>query len=253
MGDVAGYRVAYQKATEYREKWRHYWKAKQAGKDADMPDRDIGLETLALVLDRKIPVQMHCYRSDEMATMIDVSKEFGFRIAAFHHATEAYKIADLLRQNNICAVMWADWWGFKMEAFDAIPEGIALVDAAGACAMIHSDSDIGIQRLNQEVAIAMHAGRRIGLNISRAHAVAWMTRNPAKALGILDRTGTLEAGKMADLVLWDGDPFSVYSHAEKVFIDGALIYDRDDPARSPRSDFELGQLPFEGHTGGAGQ
>jgi imidazolonepropionase-like amidohydrolase len=253
MGNVAGYRAAFQKAVEYRAKWRAYWKAKKAGKDSDPPERDIGLETLALVLDRQIPIQMHCYRADQMATMIDVAKEFGFRIAAFHHATEAYKIADMLRRNDICAVMWADWWGFKMEAYDAIPEGIAMVDAAGACVMIHSDSQIGIQRLNQEVAVAMMAGRRMGLPITRAHAVAWMTRNPAKALGILKQTGTLEPGKMADVTVWDGDPFSVYTHAEKVFIDGALLFDRDDPARSPRSDFELGQLPSEGHTGGAGQ
>lgn len=253
MGDVAGYRAAFAKADAYRHKWRGYWKAKHAGKDADPPDRDLGLETLALVLDKKIAVQMHCYRADQMATMIDVSKEFGFRIAAFHHATEAYKVADLLRENNICAVMWADWWGFKMEAYDAVPAGLAMVDAAGACAMIHSDDPIGIQRLNQEVAKAMAAGRRIGLKITRAHAVAWMTRNPAKALGILDKVGTLEKGKMADVVMWSGDPFSVYSHAEKVFIDGALLYDRDDPRLSPRSDFELGQLPGRAHTGGAGQ
>lgn len=253
MGDVAGYRDAFQKADSYRAKWRKYWNAKKNGKEGEKPDRDIGLETLALVLDKKIPVQMHCYRADQMATMIDVAKEFGFRIAAFHHAVEAYKIADLLRRNDICAVMWADWWGFKMEAYDGIPENIALVDAAGACAMIHSDDELGIQRLNQEVAKAMAAGRRIGLPITRAHAVAWMTRNPAKALGILDKTGTLEKGKMADVVIWDGDPFSVYSHAEKVFIDGALVLDRDNPALSPRSDFELGQMPERGHTGGAGQ
>ncbi|MBI3678694.1 MAG: amidohydrolase [Proteobacteria bacterium] len=252
MGNIAGYRAAFQKAREYREKWRKYWKAKKAGKPGDEPDRDIGLETLALVLDKVIPVQMHCYRGDQMATMIDVSKEFGFRIAAFHHATEAYKVADLLKKNDTCAVMWADWWGFKMEAYDAIPEGIAMVDHAGACAMIHSDDPLGVQRLNQEVAIAMAAGRRMGYPITRAHAVEWMTRNPAKALGILDKVGTLEKGKMADVVLWDGDPFSVYTHAEKVFIDGALLYDRKDPRLSPRSDFELGQEEND-HTGGAGQ
>ncbi|MEI9929817.1 MAG: hypothetical protein WDM89_04445 [Rhizomicrobium sp.] len=132
-------------------------------------------KTLALVLDKKIPVQMHCYRGDQMATMIDVAKEFGFRIAAFHHASEAYKIADLLKQNDICAVMWADWWGFKMEAYDGIQENIAMVDHAGACAMIHSDDPIGVQRLNQEVAKALAAGRRMGYPITRAHAVAWMT------------------------------------------------------------------------------
>ncbi|MBI1330150.1 MAG: amidohydrolase family protein [Alphaproteobacteria bacterium] len=249
MGNIAGYREAYQKAKEYRAKWQAYWKKGEGSE----PDRDLGLETMGLVLDGKIRVQMHCYRADQMATMIDVSKEFGFHIAAFHHATEAYKVADLLRENNTCAVMWADWWGFKMEAYDAIPEGIAMVDAAGACAMIHSDDPLGIQRLNQEVAKAMAAGRRMGLNIPRAHAVAWMTKNPAKALGIDDKVGTIEPGKMADVVLWDRDPFSVYAHAEKVFIDGALMFDRDDPGNSPRSDFELGQFLDQGHTGGAGQ
>jgi imidazolonepropionase-like amidohydrolase len=243
MGDVAGYRAAFAKAKSYLATWR---------KDGEPPDRDLGMETLALVLDKQIPVQMHCYRADQMATMIDVAKEYGFRIAAFHHAAEAYKIADLLKQNDICAVMWADWWGFKMEAYDGIPENIAMVDHAGACAMIHSDDPLGIQRLNQEVAKAMAAGRRMGYDIPRAHAVAWMTRNPAKALGILDKTGTLEAGKMADVVVWDGDPFSVYTHAEKVFVDGALTYDRDDPKNSPRSDFEIGQED-NGRTGGAGQ
>jgi imidazolonepropionase-like amidohydrolase len=252
MGDVAGYREAFAKAAAYRLTWRKYWKDKAAGKAGDPPDRDIGLETLALVLDKKIPVQMHCYRADQMATMIDVMKEFGYRIAAFHHAAEAYKIADLLKANDICAVMWADWWGFKMEAYDGIPENIAMVDHAGACATIHSDDPIGVQRLNQEVAKAMASGRRMGYAITRAHAVEWMTRNPAKALGILDQTGTLEAGKMADVVLWDGDPFSVYTHAEKVFIDGALLFDRDNPKMSPRSDFEIGQED-NANTGGAGQ
>jgi imidazolonepropionase-like amidohydrolase len=248
MGDVAGYRAAFAKAEAYRAGWRKYWKTK-AG---DPPDRDLGMETLALVLDKKIPVQMHCYRGDQMATMIDVMKEFHFRIAAFHHAAEAYKVADLLKANDICAVMWADWWGFKMEAYDGIPENIAMVDHEGACATIHSDDAFGIQRLNQEVAKAMAAGRRMGYAITRAHAVAWMTRNPAKALGILNKTGTLETGKMADVVVWNRDPFSVYAQAEKVFIDGALLYDRSNPALSPRTDFELGQED-NGHTGGAGQ
>ncbi|MBS0276856.1 MAG: amidohydrolase family protein, partial [Proteobacteria bacterium] len=248
MGNVAGYRIAFEKAREYREKWRKYWKDKKG----DPPDRDIGLETLALVLDKKIPVQMHCYRADQMATMIDVSKEFGFRIAAFHHAVEAYKVADLLKKNNVCAAVWADWWGFKMEAYDGIEENLAMVDHAGACAMIHSDDPIGIQRLNQEVAKAMAAGRRMGYSITRAHAVTWMTRNPARTLGILDQTGTLENGKDADVVVWDRDPFSVYAHAEKVFIDGALLYDRDNPKLSPRTDFELGQ-EGNANTGGAGQ
>jgi imidazolonepropionase-like amidohydrolase len=253
MGNIAGYRAAFGKAAEYERKWKKYWGEKKAGKkDLEQPDRDLGLETLAQVLEKQIWVQMHCYRGDEMAFMIDIAKEFNFKIAAFHHAIEAYKVADLLRDNDICAVMWADWWGFKLEAYDGIQENIALVDAAGACAMIHSDSEVFTQRLNQEVGLAMAAGRRIGLDIPRGRAVKWMTANPAKALNILDKVGTLEKGKMADVVLWSDDPFSVYSHAEKVYIDGWLAYDRADPKRSPRADFELGQVG-EGNTGGAGQ
>jgi imidazolonepropionase-like amidohydrolase len=115
-----------------------------------------------------------------------------------------------------------------------------MVDAGGACAMIHSDDENGIQRLNQEVAKARAAGRRAGLDISEEHAVMWMTLNPAKALGLDDRIGSLEPGKDADVVIWSADPFSVYARTEKVFLDGAVVFDRDDPQRQSTSDFMLG-------------
>src|SRR3546814_4286058 len=170
-----------------------------------------------------------------MATMIDLSKEFGFKIAAFHHGVEAYKIADLLAAEGICGALWADWWGFKMEAFDGILENIALVDRpANGCAIVHSDSEEGIQRLNQEAAKVMAHAQQAGMeDITPEHAIRWLTANPAKAMGIDDMTGTLEPGKMADVVLWNGNPFSVYAHAEKVYIDGARVYDRDDQSRQP--------------------
>ncbi|HYX26822.1 MAG TPA: amidohydrolase [Thermoanaerobaculia bacterium] len=240
MGNVAGYRAAWMKAREYMEKWDRYEAKKKAGKDADEPARDLQLETLAGVLRGEILVQNHCYRADEMLTMIDVAKEFGYKVTAFHHAVEAYKIADVLAANGICADMWADWWGFKMEAFDGIRENIALVEKAGACTIVHSDSADGIQRLNQEAAKAMAAGNRMGMHLKEEDAIRWLTINPARSIGIDKQTGTLEPGKMADVVLWSGNPFSVYSHAEKVYIDGALLYDRNDPARQPEMDFELG-------------
>jgi len=239
MGNVAGYRQAWADAQDYDAKWKAWEKEKKGAP----PKRDLRLETLAGVLDGKIRVQMHCYRCDEMATMLDVAKEFHYHIAAFHHAVEAYKMPDLLKASGTCAAVWADWWGFKMEAWDGIVENLPMVDAGGACAMIHSDSEDGIQRLNQEVAKAWAAGRRAGLDIPEARAIAWMTLNPAKALGIDDRTGSLAPGKMADVVLWSADPFSVYARAEKVFVDGALVYDRSDPALQPESDFMLGSLP----------
>ena len=241
MGNMAGYRMAWIRAQKYRDDMAAW---KKAGSDpTKRPTRDLQLETLAGVLDGEILVQNHCYRADEMANMIDLAKEFGYKIASFHHAVESYKIRDLLARENICSSMWADWWGFKLEAYDGIQANIPLVHEAGACAIVHSDDAQGIQRLNQEAAKAMTAGKIAGINLTREDAIKWITINPAKALGIEKWTGSLEAGKMGDVVIWSGDPFSVYSKAEKVFIDGALIYDRFDPRFQPKSDFILGITP----------
>jgi imidazolonepropionase-like amidohydrolase len=242
MGNVAGYRAQWIEAQEYIRDQDEYQRKLAAGdKDPKPVKRDLRLDTLAGVLRGEILVHQHCYRADEMATIIDMSKEFNYHVSAFHHASEAYKISNLLAENHICGAMWADWWGFKMESYDGIPENIALVDAApGGCAIVHSDSEEGIQRLNQEAGKAMTAGRRAGLTITPEHAITWLTANPAKSLGILDQTGTLEAGKMADVVVWNHDPFSVYALTDLVFVDGVVQYDREHPT-APVSDFMLGQ------------
>lgn len=232
MGNVAVDRQTWIKAREYQKK-------RAANKDQM---RDLSMETLADVLEGKILVQNHCYRADEMANVIDMSKEFGYKVTAFHHAVESYKIADLLKQNNICSALWADWYGFKMESYDGIRENIALVHNAGACAIVHSDDENGIQRLNQEAAKAIAAGKRMGIDIPQEIAWEWLSYNPAKAMGISDQTGSLKVGKMADVVLWNGNPFSIYTRPERVWIDGALMYDANDPKRRPVSDFELGQV-----------
>ncbi len=239
MGNVAGYRNAWIQAEEYRRRWDK-WLAERKG---DPPKRDLGLETLAEVLRGNILVHMHCYRADEMAQMIDVSHEFGYKIRAFHHGVEAYKIADLLAKEGIGAAVWADWGVFKMEAMDAVKANLALVDQAGAHAMIHSDDPSGSQRLNQEVAKALEAGRQAGINVTEDEAIKWLTINPAWALDLDKEIGSLEPGKHADIVLWSGDPFSVYTRTEKVWVDGALLYDRSDPTDQWRTDFELGFVP----------
>ncbi len=253
MGDVAGYRQAFADAQEYRESLQKYareleeYEKKKQKNDEDAkpptaPKRDIKLETLVAAMAGDIQVHIHCYRVDEMATMVDLAEEFGFKIAAFHHAVEFYKIADELAAAGICGAEWADWWGFKMEAFDGIQENIAITDRApNGCAIVHSDSEEGIQRLNQEAAKAMTRGIRMGLDIPPERAIRWITSNAAKALAIDEQTGTLEAGKMGDVVIWNGTPFSVFALAEQVFIDGALVYDRANPSAKPRSDFMLGQ------------
>ncbi len=236
MGNIAVDRQTWAKAVEYKRKWDKY--EKDGG---DPPSRDLAMDTLAGVLAGEILVQNHCYRADEMANVIDMSKEFGYHVTAFHHAVEAYKIADLLKANGICAAVWADWYGFKMESYDGIPENLALLQKEGTCAMIHSDDQNGIQRLNQEVAKAQAAGRRAGIDIPDEVAWEWLSINPAKALGIADKTGSLKPGKMADVVLWNGNPLSVYTRPEKVWIDGAMLYDANNPKLRPVSDFELGQ------------
>lgn len=242
MGNFAIYRAMWIKAQKYSRQWREYTAAIEAGKKGlAPPDRDLQLETLAGVLEGRIRVHMHCHRADEMAMVLDLAREFGYRVTAFHHAIEAYKIADLLARDQVCAAMWSDWWGYNMESYDGIPENIGLVHEAGACAMVHSDHAVSIQHLNQEVAKARAAALDSGLQISKAEAWLWLSYNPAKALGIAGETGSLEVGKMADVVLWDGDPFSVYTHADKVFVDGALIIDRADNGARWVSDVELGQ------------
>jgi imidazolonepropionase-like amidohydrolase len=248
MANVAGWREQWAEAQEYiRDREAHERKAAGGDKDAKPPKRDLRLDTLAAVLQGEILVHQHCYRSDEMAIAIDVAKEFGFRVTAFHHATEAYKISNLLAENGVCGAMWADWWGFKMESYDGIPENVVLVDAApGGCAIVHSDSDEGIQRLNQETGKIIAHARTAGIEIAPERAIMWLTSNAAKSLGIADRTGTLEVGRYADVVVWNREPFSVYALADLVFIDGVARWDRAQPPAQPASDFLLGQPAIEG-------
>ena len=244
MGNMAGYRKAWINASDYQRRKNEYTsKSDEAKELIDPPKRNLELDTLAGVLDGEILVQNHCYRADEMAMMIEMSKEFDYKITAFHHAVEAYKIADLLADEGICGALWADWWGFKHEAYDMVPANIAIVDQARGgkgCAIVHSDDEVGIQHLNQEAAKALSAGLRAGYEISKARAIKWITSNPAKAAGILDQTGTIEIGKDADLVIWSKNPFSVYALAEYVFIDGAEAFVRGEKQIQPVTDFDLG-------------
>ena len=168
MGNVAGYRAAFIDAGRIPEEERKKPATATAATARPTATKDTGgkrdlkLDTLAGAINGDIRVHIHCYRADEMATMLDLAKEFGFKVAAFHHGVEAYKIADRLAAEGVCGALWADWWGFKMEAFDGIQENIALVDRPpNSCAIVHSDSDEGIQRLNQEAAKVMaHAQPR---------------------------------------------------------------------------------------------
>ena len=242
MGNMAGYRMAWAEAAEYKRAWDKYDADYEAGLNPEAPVRDIKHDTLRGVLEGEVRIHNHCYKAEEMAMMIDLSKEFNYDAGTFHHGVEAYKIADLLAENGSCAALWPDWWGFKMEAYDMVQENVAIVDAVkNSCAVVHSDSDTTIQRLNQEAGKVMYRANENGFDISEQHAIKWITANAAKSLGIDDKTGSLEAGKQGDVVIWNQSPFSVYAKAEQVFVDGAKVYDRNDSAYQATSDFMLGQ------------
>jgi imidazolonepropionase-like amidohydrolase len=262
MGLVATMRASFQKAEEYRRARQRYerdlaaWHERHTEREGappppsyrpdglpddppEPPPRDFALETLADVLDGKVLVHNHCYRADEMHQVLDLAQEFGFKVRSFHHAVEAYKLADRLAQEGTAVSTWVDWWGFKMEAFDGVPQNVALLHRAGARPILHSDSAIDVRRLNQEAAKARAAGRLFGLDASDDEVLRWVTANPAWALGIEDELGTLERGKRADVVVWSAHPLSVYALPRQVYIDGALVYDRAKHA-PPLGDFELG-------------
>jgi len=234
--------IAFIRRTLYEA--QHYmaqWEGDMRGRKGHAPRRDQRIDTIVAAMRGDLPVHLHCYRADDIATWISVLGEFKMSVDVVHHATEAYKIAPLLAKKNVCAAVWPDWWGFKREAEDSIPENAAFVDAAGGCAIMHSDIPVLGSLLHIEAAKAAAAGRRAGLDIPPERAIRWITSNPARAMGLGGEIGTIAPGMNADLVIWSADPFSIYAHADQVFIDGAVAYDRMAPDKRRVPDFELGR------------
>jgi imidazolonepropionase-like amidohydrolase len=227
MGNFEVQREALVQAQDYMREWDAYnekIKRNKDDKDATPPKRDLKLEALADVLRGKIMVQIHIYRADEMLTEIAMAKEFGYKIRAFHHALEAYKVPDEIAANNIAIATFADWWGYKQEAWDAIPWNATMVMRKGVRVAIKSDSEDYTRRLNQEAAKTMRYG-----GATEEEALKMITLNPAWIVGVDDRVGSIDIGKDADLVLWDGYPLSTTGVPEKVLIDGDVYFDRSQP------------------------
>ncbi len=222
MGNFEVQREALVAAQDYMREWDDYnAKAKRGEKDITPPKRDLKLDALSDVLRGKLLVQIHCYRADELLTEIAMAKEFGYKLRAFHHALEAYKVADQLAAAGIGIATFADWWGYKQEAWDAIPWNAVMCMRKGVHVAIKSDSGDFARRLNQEAGKTIRYG-----GATEDEALKMITLNAAWIIGVDDKVGSIDVGKDADLVIWDGHPLSSYGVPNKVFIDGDVYFDR---------------------------
>ena len=221
MGVEETIRDAFIRARDYKKAWDEY--RANAGKDKNLvpPRRDLQLEPLVEVLEGKRYVHAHCYVVSEILMLLNLADEFGFKIRTLQHVLEGYKVAKEIAAHGAGASIFADSWGYKIEAYDAIPYNAAILTRAGVVVSMNSDSDERARRLNIEAAKAMHWG-----DLTEEQALRLITINPAIQLGIQDRVGSLEVGKDADVAIWNGHPFSVYSRVDTTFIDGTVYFDR---------------------------
>ena len=239
MGVEETIRDAFTRARDYKIAWDEYRAATGRGeKNLIPPRRDLQLEPLVEVLEGKRYVHAHCYRADEILMLLNLADEFGFKVRTLQHVLEGYKVAKEIAQHGAGGSTFADFWGYKIEAYDAIPYNTAIMTRAGVVVSVNSDSDERARRLNIEAAKAMHYG-----DLSEEEALKLITINPAIQLGIQSRVGSIEVGKDADLAIWNGHPLSVYSRVETTFIDGDIFFDRQqDLARRGELAKERAQL-----------
>jgi imidazolonepropionase-like amidohydrolase len=224
MGNFEVMRQAFTDAREYMRDWETYdAKVKKGDKSARPPKKDLKLEALADILRGKLLVQIHCYRADEFLTEMAIAREFGYKIRAFHHALEAYKVADKIAANGVAIATWPDWWGFKDEGWDGIPWNASICLRKGVRVALKSDSEDVTRRLNQE------AGKIIHYGVPEDEALKMITLNPAWIIGVDDRVGSLDVGKDADISIWNSYPLSSEALVDKVLIDGDLYFDRSLP------------------------
>ena len=222
MGNFEVMRQAFEDAKVYRAEWDTY----NAHHDANtkVPHRDLKLEALADVLRGNLLVEIHCYRADEFLTEEAIAQQYGYKIRAFHHALEMYKVGGKIAADGTGIATFADWYGFKDEAWDAIPWNAVMSMREGVRVALKSDSGDFVRRLNQEAGKMIHYG-----GATEDEALRMITLNAAWIMGLEDKIGSLDVGKDGDLVLWNMDPLSTYARAEKVYIDGDLYFDSSLP------------------------
>lgn len=220
MGVEQIYIDAFSRAKEYDNAWKA-WQSNKKTPGSVMPRRDLELEALAEIINKKRFITCHSYQQGEINMLMHVADTFGFRVNTFTHILEGYKVADKMKQHGVGGSTFADWWAYKYEVIDAIPYNGALLYKNGIITAYNSDDAEMARRLNQEAAKAVKYG-----NVPEAEALKFVTLNPAKLLHIDSHTGSIKIGKDADLVLWDGPPLSVYSKPVDTWVDGVLYFDK---------------------------
>jgi imidazolonepropionase-like amidohydrolase len=223
MGVEETLRDAFTRARDYKKSWDEYnASVKRGEKNLTPPRRDLQLEPLVEVMEGKRYVHSHCYRADEILMLIGIANEFGFKVRTFQHVLEGYKVAKEIAAHGAGASTFADSWGYKIEAYDAIPYNTAIMTRAGIVVSVNSDSDERARRLNIDAAKAMRYG-----DLTEDEALKLITINPAIQLGIQDKVGSLEVGKDADVAIWNAHPLSVYARVDITIIDGDIFFDRE--------------------------
>lgn len=247
MGVEEVIREAFTDAKNYQATWKEYNERVARGEHPIPPKRDLRLEPLVEVLEGKRYVHAHCYRSDEILMLIRIADEMGFKVRTFQHVLEGYKVAKEIVAHGAGASTFSDWWAYKIEAYDATPYNAAMMTRKGVVVSLNSDSDELQRHLNLEAAKTMRYG-----GLSETEALAMVTINPAKQLGVDDQVGSIEVGKSADLVLFNQHPLSNYSMALKTWIDGHEYFDRDKDLET-RKDFEQKKKALMDKEGAAGK
>ncbi len=222
MGVEEIIRKSFLDARDYTAKWDEYDARKKRGENPIPPRRDLLLEEMAKILRGNVDIHSHCYRSDEIMMLLNLSDELGFKIREFQHVLEGYKVAKEIAAHGVGGGTFIDWWGYKFEAADAIPYNVALMERAGVLTSVNSDSDELARHLNLDAAKAMKYG-----GLTEEEALKLCTLNPATQLRLDKRIGSIDVGKDADLAIWNGHPFSTYSRVETTFIEGQVYFDRE--------------------------
>ncbi len=226
MGVEEVLRDAFTRAMAYRAEWQQYEAARRALRRGQAepvpPRRDLQLDALVEVMDGRRLVHAHCYRADEILMLLRVARDFGFRIASLEHVLEGYKVADEIAAAGTGASTFSDFWGYKLEAYDAIPYNAAIMTQRGVAVALNSDDNERARRLYQDAAKTLHYG-----GVSETDALKMITLNPARMLGVESRVGSIDVGKDADLAIFSGHPFAPASRVEMTLVDGRVFFDRN--------------------------